>query len=84
MEHSIYNEDISRIRELKANGFFHEAAIKFEELWRSRMANSSELVLELADTLFLQGCFKKALDNIEEHLCQFNRNESQADLLLFV
>lgn len=82
MDHSSYNQEICEFRELKANGYFHKAAKKLEELLRTNLATSSELVIELADTLFLQGFYGLALEHIEEHLRQSTENQSQADAAL--
>ncbi|MCJ1403854.1 hypothetical protein MMC11_007077, partial [Xylographa trunciseda] len=79
---SNYEQKIVECRELKGRGYFNEAAKRVRELLKSKPVDSSDVVIELADTLFLQGRYIPALESVEEHLSNSTENEPGANATL--
>ena len=79
METASYDQKMLECRELKGNGYFDKAATKFRELLNSQPANTSGIVIELADTLFLQGSYKSTFECLEEYFCKSTEDEPRAD-----
>lgn len=59
--------NLQRVRRLRERGRYADAVTELEELYH-RFGRDSQLVVELGESLFLQGYFRRAVRVFEEHL----------------
>lgn len=78
MEGSSYDQLMFKCQELKENGYFDLAQKKLIELLQTKPKNSSDVVIEVADTLCLQGMYAMAFERVDNHLAEWAESESGA------
>ena len=77
-----YSQRFQTGKELKGKGYYDEAAKEFRRLFDIRPAGDAEIVIELADTLILQGYYESALECLEAYLRRNEKVQMQTNAAL--
>jgi hypothetical protein len=66
---------IQRVRDLRTHGRYADATGDLEELIQ-RLGPDIRLVVELSETLFVQGFFGRVIEVLDEHLTHYNTEDN--------